>query len=111
MSPQIVAAIAGQSAVAFRNQVAAWETATATDSDNENPDVDEFCEALRKHGRELPILYCTESVDHWLFASDILDKWLSGHRFSLCAMSAKQAQRLVSRPSEDQENAWMNARQ
>jgi hypothetical protein len=106
-----VATIGGYSAAAVRQIFTAWEMAMPKDSEEANPAVDRFCEALRDRRKDLPILYYCEWIDRWSFGDDAWEStWHVGHRFWTCCMSTETAISLAARPCQHREQKWVSRR-
>ncbi len=117
MASQIftVATIGGRSSERVRALFSKWELATREapeDSSVVLSAVDAFCDALRLHRTELPILYYAEWIDRWLFGRDASDStWVSGRRFEACCLSRAEAAKLTdARHQQFQEGTWLLSR-
>lgn len=109
-----IVTLGGHAAEVVRNLFSKWEAATRETSeepDSSFPEMDSFCDALRKNRTQLPILYYAEWVDRWLFGQDVSPLWITGKRFQTCCLSRAEAAALpASRPSQSQEESWLFAR-
>jgi hypothetical protein len=112
----IVATIGGRSSEVVRDLFSTWEAATREapeDTDVHIPEVDVFCDTLRAHRTELPVLYYAEWVDRWLFGHDMADStWVFGRRFEACCLSRSEAAALPVRRRRQQfpEQSWLSSR-
>ncbi len=110
MASQIftVAAIGGDAASSVRTLFAKWKKVALKASNETNNAIDDFCQELRAHRKEVPIVYYSEWIDRWLFAQDVSRSgWVSGHRFEACCLSVNQATRRAALLISSQEEAWM----
>jgi hypothetical protein len=111
----IVVTIGGRSTEVIRSLFSAWEIETREapeETDTIVPAVGIFCESLRVHRTELPVLYYAEWVDRWLFRRDAADShWVSGRRFEACCLSLSEAAALpVTRHRQFPEQSWLLCR-
>ena len=104
----LIVTLAGRTADAAADLIAAWRGKSAVDG----AAIDQFCDALRVHAEELPVLYYGEWIDRWLMGDLVPGPSpLEGRRFQLAAFTREEARDWAKRcGSQHQEQAWLAAR-
>ena len=107
----MIAAIAGHAGEAVGELFRGWRAARLGDGwhDNVRQAVDVFCEGLRAHGSELPVVYFSEWVDRWLMGDDVPGpEAVSGCRCeAACTPSADLANWARRLGNQHQEHRWL----